>query len=211
MLPMEGCEGCGGVWLGPEAAVHVLRGLGDDREREIARATALLEMRAVGAPPADPGKRECPTCAQVMGRLPVGATVVDSCPAHGTWFDSREIGEVIVACGALRRRHSIEKADTASPESTSTTADAKSRCASGSSTRKPSRWGSNAGVIRPDASSSPCATSAAWIVSATGRPTATSRSSTTRTIRASAVTGTFPNVTPQSSSYSFCSVRAKSS
>ena len=116
---MEGCEGCGGVWLGPEAAVHVLRGLGDDREREIARATAVLEMRAVGAPPADPGARECPTCAQVMGRLPVGATIVDSCPAHGTWFDSREIGEVIVACGALRRRHSTEKGDKASPDSVS--------------------------------------------------------------------------------------------
>ena len=112
---MEGCEACGGVWLGPDAAVHVLRGLGDEREREIARVTASLEMRVVAARPADPGARGCPTCAQVMGRLTVGATVVDSCPAHGAWFDRREIGEIIVACGALRKRHSAEAAERTAP------------------------------------------------------------------------------------------------
>ncbi len=110
---MEGCEACGGVWLGPDAAVHVLRGLGDELEREIARASGSVETRAVAVRPADPGQRACPTCAQLMGRLTVGATVVDSCPAHGTWFDPLEIAEVIKACGALREAHAAEKA---SPE-----------------------------------------------------------------------------------------------
>jgi Zn-finger nucleic acid-binding protein len=112
---MEGCEACGGVWLGPEAAVHVLRGLGDERELEIVRLTASHEMRVVAARAADTGARGCPTCTQVMGRLTVGATIVDSCPAHGAWFDRREIGEVVVACGALQKRHSAEVAERRAP------------------------------------------------------------------------------------------------
>lgn len=112
-LPMEGCEGCGGVWLGPDAAVHVLRGHGDELEREIARASASVETRASAARPTDPGHRACPRCAQTMGRLEVGATVVDTCPAHGTWFDRREVGEIVVACGALRKTQLRYKAEQA--------------------------------------------------------------------------------------------------
>jgi Zn-finger nucleic acid-binding protein len=107
-LPVEGCEACGGVWLGPEAAVHVLRGLGDALEQEIARASAGVAARAA-VRPSDPGTRVCPTCAQTMGRLEVAKTVVDSCPAHGTWFDRAEIASVIAVCGELRRAQSAEE------------------------------------------------------------------------------------------------------
>jgi Zn-finger nucleic acid-binding protein len=111
-LPIEGCEACGGVWLGPDAAVHVLRGLGDSIEHEIAEASASVAARAA-LRPSDAGTRACPTCAQTMGRLDVARTVVDSCPAHGTWFDREEIASVIAVCGELRREQSEEKA---SPE-----------------------------------------------------------------------------------------------
>jgi Zn-finger nucleic acid-binding protein len=106
-LPIEGCAACGGVWLGPDAAVHVLRGLGDRLEHEIATASAGVAARAA-VRPSDAGTRACPTCAQVMGRLEVARTVVDSCPAHGTWFDRQEIASVIAVCGALRRAQSEE-------------------------------------------------------------------------------------------------------
>jgi Zn-finger nucleic acid-binding protein len=107
-LPIEGCEACGGVWLGPDAAVHVLRGLGDAIEQEIARASAGVAARAA-VRPSDAGTRACPTCAQTMGRLEVARTVVDSCPAHGTWFDRQEIASVITICGELRRAQSEEE------------------------------------------------------------------------------------------------------
>ena len=108
MLPIEGCEACGGVWLGPDGAVHILRGLGDELEHEIARASTIVEARAA-ARPSDAGERSCPTCAQTMGRLTVGRTVVDSCPAHGTWFDREEVSAVVRQCGALRRARANEE------------------------------------------------------------------------------------------------------
>ncbi len=46
-LPLAGCAACGGVWLGPEAAVHVMRGLGDHVDVELARASAARLPEAV--------------------------------------------------------------------------------------------------------------------------------------------------------------------
>ena len=65
--------------------------------------------------------------------------------------------------------------------------------------------------MRPSAFSMPEVTSAERNTSATSRPMGAGAPSTTRSSLASAVTGTLPNVTPQSSSYSFCSALAKSS
>ena len=107
--PIDGCGVCGGVWLGPEATVHVLRGLGDELEREIARASRAVEASA-RAPVLDEGARACPTCGQTMGRLAVGKTVVDSCPAHGAWFDRTEVASVIAMCGELRQEQRVDEA-----------------------------------------------------------------------------------------------------
>ena len=40
-LPVHGCRGCGGMWLGPDAAMHVLQGRGgalENRDRPVGRA-----------------------------------------------------------------------------------------------------------------------------------------------------------------------------
>ena len=107
-LPIDGCGVCGGVWLGPEATVHVLRGLGDELEREIARASRVVGASA-RTPVRDEGARACPTCGQTMGRLAVGTTVVDSCPAHGAWFDRTEVTSVIATCGELRQEQRVDE------------------------------------------------------------------------------------------------------
>lgn len=108
MVPIEGCEACGGVWLGPDGAVHILRGMADDLAREIERASDSVGARA-SSRPSDLGERACPTCAQPMGRLTIGHTIVDSCPAHGTWFDREEVAAVIKECSALRRERIGER------------------------------------------------------------------------------------------------------
>ncbi|MEA2748031.1 MAG: Transcription factor zinc-finger [Myxococcales bacterium] len=102
-LSMWGCFACGGVWLGPEAAVHVMRGLGDEVEQNLAAASVETARRSF-VPAPDSGSRECPTCGLVMSHLPVGDIVIDSCPTHGSFFDRDEVQAVVDACRRLRRR-----------------------------------------------------------------------------------------------------------
>jgi len=102
-LSMWGCYGCGGVWLGPEAAVHVMRGLGDDVERNIAAASVDLSRRSLHPPPSG-GSRECSTCGLEMAHLRVGDIVIDSCPTHGSFFDRDEVEAVVKACRRMRQR-----------------------------------------------------------------------------------------------------------
>jgi len=99
---MCGCSACGGIFLGPEASVHVMRGLGDALEAEVARASVEI-ARSSHVPARDGGARACPACHAAMARVVVGDVVVDSCFAHGTWFDRDEVSGVVRACGTLRK------------------------------------------------------------------------------------------------------------
>ncbi|MBX3192061.1 MAG: zf-TFIIB domain-containing protein [Labilithrix sp.] len=101
-LPAFGCSACGGLWLAPEAAVHVMRGLGDALESSLARAGNTHERVSVVPPPPDLGERGCPRCGVTMMRVTVGSIVIDSCVAHGTWFDRGELDGVVSACRKLK-------------------------------------------------------------------------------------------------------------
>jgi Zn-finger nucleic acid-binding protein len=103
-LSMWGCYSCGGVWLGPEAAVHVMRGLGDEVEQNLAAASVETSRKSLHPAP-DSGSRECSTCGLVMARLRVGDVVIDSCATHGSFFDRDEVQAVIDACRRMRRRN----------------------------------------------------------------------------------------------------------
>ena len=102
-LSMWGCFRCGGVWLGPEAAVHVMRGLGDEVEQNLAAASIETSRRSLHPAP-DSGSRECSTCGLVMAHLQVGDIVIDSCATHGSFFDRDEVQAVIDACRRMRKR-----------------------------------------------------------------------------------------------------------
>ena len=102
-LQASGCEVCGGLWLGPEAAVHVMKGLGDALESEIADVGARHERSSVAPAPADVGVRDCPSCGNLMMHVVIGRIVVDSCAAHGTWFDRQELGAVVKVCRDLKK------------------------------------------------------------------------------------------------------------
>ncbi len=100
-LPISGCLTCGGMWLGPEASVHVMRGLDDALEHDVAALSEETARRSL-VPSVDSGSRACPTCNLVMSRLDVGPVTVDSCATHGTWFDRHEVGHVARVCRKLR-------------------------------------------------------------------------------------------------------------
>jgi Zn-finger nucleic acid-binding protein len=100
-LPLSVCAACGGAWLGPDAAVHVMQGLRDPVDAELARASTAATRSAHEAP-RDTGTRSCPSCSGRMDRLVFGTIIVDTCVAHGTWFDRGELEGVVAVCAKLR-------------------------------------------------------------------------------------------------------------
>lgn len=102
-LPVHGCRACGGVWLGPEAAVHVMRGQGDATDEALV-ATAQRTASSRSTPPRVPdgSARVCPVCRSALFPLDLAGVTVESCPAHGTWFDEREVERVVARTTAAR-------------------------------------------------------------------------------------------------------------
>jgi Zn-finger nucleic acid-binding protein len=79
-----GCGRCGGVWLDGAGCRAIMQGAGEElvelAERAGRRATVAPDS---ARPPC------CPTCEQPLtrGEVPGTAVAIDSCAAHGTWFD----------------------------------------------------------------------------------------------------------------------------
>lgn len=86
-LHPRACGACGGVWLPPDEAARILR-----------------PLFTLGGLPGRPSPLRCPDCASAMTEWTVGATdiALDSCAAHGTWFDRSEVEALAVAAARLR-------------------------------------------------------------------------------------------------------------
>jgi Zn-finger nucleic acid-binding protein len=112
------CPRCGGTWLD----AHTVMGLVSEHDQQAALATALPGLAASAGAPQKAREGEvrylkCPECARLMNRENFGrrsGVVVDSCRAHGVWFDSGELGEVVgfVMRGGLdeARKRELEEA-----------------------------------------------------------------------------------------------------
>ncbi len=70
------CNTCGGVWL-PEEHVE-------------ARLASSLAFSGGGY-----GERHCPMCDETMNEPLIFDVPIDHCPAHGMWFDKKELDLVI--------------------------------------------------------------------------------------------------------------------
>lgn len=86
-LHPRACGQCGGVWLATEEAARVLR-----------------PLFTPSGLPGGTSRLTCPICAEPMRAWPVGETGVelDSCAAHGTWFDRDELERLAIAAADLR-------------------------------------------------------------------------------------------------------------
>lgn len=94
------CEKCGGVFADVAATQRIVSTM--DR--------LLLEIgfqAGFGKPRSNHEPREvtCPECliAMQMQRIESAACTVDVCPAHGTWFDTGELEDVMRAFARARR------------------------------------------------------------------------------------------------------------
>lgn len=99
---VHGCPACGGLWLGPDATVHVMRGLDDVVDRAIDESSRRLAARANASPTIPEEERTCPLCEQPLARVLVHDVRIDSCFTHGSWFDRSEIHQVVLTCSKLR-------------------------------------------------------------------------------------------------------------
>ncbi|MBX3218005.1 MAG: zf-TFIIB domain-containing protein [Labilithrix sp.] len=131
-LPIHGCRGCGGMWLGPDATMHLLQGRGGALEIELVASDSRASQApsgTVAVPDAEP--RRCPSCALEMAPLLVRDVRVDSCPTHGTWFDRLEVTRVTREILKLRRARQRRAEGDALPSLDDLTASARALAESG--------------------------------------------------------------------------------
>jgi Zn-finger nucleic acid-binding protein len=84
------CAQCGGAWIDAQESIAVLQGKHDPSEIQ-RRSTPPL-------PRTGPERsRPCPRCSEAMLPYPFADVMLDTCPAHGTWFDHAEIERVVKA------------------------------------------------------------------------------------------------------------------
>lgn len=84
---LHACNTCGGVWLDPAAASHVLRETSE-------------------APGNHPPALLCPCCDRGMPPVwvPEAQVMVDRCAEHGVWFDHSELDAI---CRAAAQRKGV--------------------------------------------------------------------------------------------------------
>src|SRR5262249_55237032 len=101
-LPASACASCGGAWLTNESTIHLMQGVGDAYDAQVVRTSHVVAEHAPSHPPPDQPGRGCPTCASSLSPIVVCGITVDSCPAHGTWFDRDEVEKLALACKKQR-------------------------------------------------------------------------------------------------------------
>jgi Zn-finger nucleic acid-binding protein len=95
---LEGCGECGGIWLENANAQRALQTF----DRTLNTLSTQASAHAKREPAVTP-RVSCPACNVPMGRTRVANTNIDldTCAAHGTWFDRGELAAVL---DALRPR-----------------------------------------------------------------------------------------------------------
>ncbi|MCC7071686.1 MAG: zf-TFIIB domain-containing protein [Deltaproteobacteria bacterium] len=92
------CWRCGGLFLRAALADSVKAAL-DKRAHVVAERCQASPFARVDLASA----AACPVCRAVMRRLPAGTVDVDTCAAHGTWYDAGElrvVRDALMASGA---------------------------------------------------------------------------------------------------------------
>ncbi|MBX3230698.1 MAG: hypothetical protein KIT84_00665 [Labilithrix sp.] len=95
------CERCGGVF----ADVPTSKRIFDSLDRQLL-AIGFDAAQGKEKPRDDGHAITCPECQlqMVKNRIDGASCVVDACPAHGTWFDTNEMVDVMRALDRARRK-----------------------------------------------------------------------------------------------------------
>ena len=108
---LDECTSCHGLFLDAAALERVIRERRAPSVQQVAGVAGTGESAGGGPVRRSAGRAmyiKCPDCETVMNRKNFGRSsgiIVDSCRAHGTWFDADELPRVIqfVASGGLSR------------------------------------------------------------------------------------------------------------
>ena len=92
-VKLDGCAGCGGIWIDNESATRVLA-KPEPVFAELAKRAGNNARHRVQTE--NPG---CPVCTAVLDRVTTHGIALDVCNEHGTWFDAFELGQLV---GVLR-------------------------------------------------------------------------------------------------------------
>lgn len=91
------CRRCGGVWLGRTTAALV----DDALERSSVEAAKRAARDAVSTEHA-PRALTCPKCSRALEPHFIAGVEIDSCEAHGTWYDREELPQIAERLGGRR-------------------------------------------------------------------------------------------------------------
>ena len=84
---LAGCKRCGGLWLDAASVARLTRARDEELERAARRVNGVFVR--TGAVPNRMAAISCPVCAAPLRRVEIPDSMhsVDTCDAHGTWFD----------------------------------------------------------------------------------------------------------------------------
>lgn len=102
------CEKCGGVFADNVTSHRIF----DSLDRELLRIG--FDAARGKEKPRDEGHMiTCPECQlqMVKNHIAGARCVVDACPAHGTWFDTHEMVDVMRAFDRARRKGIVQTGD----------------------------------------------------------------------------------------------------
>lgn len=96
---LAGCGHCGGIWLDTKTVDHLRVVRDTDVETEARRLVGVIMRRVDRSPLVS-----CPVCSTAMRRTEAPGTIhtIDTCAAHGTWFDGLELPQFIEAFAEAR-------------------------------------------------------------------------------------------------------------
>lgn len=107
------CAACGGAWLDPATTRRLRDGVVGPNQATTADLAASAELAAAARESAARASREprtapvigCPECGARMDRERIaGAFELDTCSAHGSWFDRGELEQLAQVFEARRER-----------------------------------------------------------------------------------------------------------
>lgn len=89
-VELDGCGGCGGIWVNNGSARSVLANPEAVFAELAQRAGDNARNRSVRAK-----NPACPVCTAVLDNVKTHGIAVDVCSEHGTWFDAFELSQLL--------------------------------------------------------------------------------------------------------------------
>jgi Zn-finger nucleic acid-binding protein len=110
---LDECSQCGGLWVNVASFEQVCAD--SEQQAAVLGAASPAPSNAGSSRGARVQYVPCPVCHQLMNRVNFAhcsGVIVDVCKGHGTWFDQRELTEIVefIRAGGLEASRNREKA-----------------------------------------------------------------------------------------------------